>query len=128
LWGGGSADAMPGTRYMASHPEVVEERKFCRMIDDTPRAEHFKLSTQGMYGKRGFNDRIVFSYPRVTILFEFKRDDPNPKKRKGPEKLQKYRHKCFKEMLIPCYVVYKANEAYRIFRREVRKAKEGIHS
>lgn len=101
---------------MRRKPEKVEEGKF---VTKCNRAgyEAIKLSTQGMYGKRGFNDRCVFAYPCVTVLFEFKR--------KGEEarKLQKARHRKFKKLRIPCYVVFTCAKAWKLLQREVKRAK-----
>ena len=98
-------------------PEKVEENKFVAMVG-LAKGEAIKLSTQGMYGKRGFNDRCAFMWPRVVVLFEFKRRGQKARK------LQKYRHRRFKEMDIPCYVVYSARKAWKILQEHVREAKK----
>lgn len=101
---------------MRRKPEKVEENKFVAKCNRA-RYEAIKLSTQGMYGKRGFNDRCVFAYPRVVVLFEFKR------KGEQARKLQKARHRKFKQMDIPCYVVYTCKKAWRILQRHIKEAK-----
>lgn len=110
----------------SSRPEKVEERKFTAAVGRM-KGEAFKLSTQGMYGKRGFNDRCVFIYPGVVVLFEFKRRGKDGK----VMKLQRYRHRQFKRMRIPCYVVYTAKRALEILKREIKEAKakaKGLHA
>jgi len=101
---------------MRRKPEKIEENKFVTMCN---RAEYeaVKLSTQGMYGKRGFNDRCVFAFPGVVALFEFKRIGEEARK------LQKARHRKFKKLRIPTYVVYTAKEAWKILQKRIRLAK-----
>jgi len=102
---------------MRRKPEKIEENKFVTKVNRAG-GEAIKLSTQGMYGKRGFNDRCAFMYPGVTALFEFKRKGEKAKK------LQKARHRKFKKMEIPCYVVFTCAKAWRILTRLVKEAKK----
>lgn len=97
-------------------PEKVEENKFRAKVDKMG-GEAIKLSTQGMYGKRGFNDRCVFMYPGVVVLFEFKRQGEKARK------LQSYRHRKFKKMQIPCYVVFSCKKAVEILKKHIKRAK-----
>lgn len=101
---------------MRRKPEKIEENKFVTKVNRAG-GEAIKLSTQGMYGKRGFNDRCVFMYPKVVALFEFKRKGEKAKK------LQKARHRKFKKMEIPCYVVFTCAKAWRLLQRLVKEAK-----
>ncbi len=99
-----------------SKPEKVEENKFvakCRKH----KMLAIKLSTQGMYGRRGLNDRCAFAHPRVTVLFEFKR------KGQVARKLQKYMHREFKRMDIPCYVVYTCKKAWSLLQYHIKEAR-----
>lgn len=101
---------------MRRKPEKIEENKFVAKCNRAG-YEAIKLSTQGMYGKRGFNDRCVFAFPRVVALFEFKRKGEKAKK------LQLARHRKFRKMDIPCYVVYTCEKAWTILQRHIKQAK-----
>lgn len=78
-----------------------------------------KLSTQGPYGRRGRNDRLVLAGPpKVVALFEFKDLDGEV------EKLQDYMHRKYQKMGFDSYVVYSCNEAWEILESLVAKAKK----
>jgi len=97
-------------------PEKIEENKFVAKCNRAG-YEAIKLSTQGMYGKRGFNDRCVFAYPCVVALFEFKKVGEKARK------LQKARHRKFKQMEVPCYVVFTCAKAWKLLQRRITIAK-----
>lgn len=93
--------------------EKTEENKFVKKVESRS-GEAIKLQTQGPYGKGGYNDRLVLMPGRVIVLFEFKRQGKSATQR------QNYRHRRFKKMGIPCYVVYTSAEAIQILDQEIR--------
>ena len=103
--------------------EKVEENKFVKKVTRELDAECIKLSTAGMYGRRGRADRLVLLPGEKVVFFEFKRDGEEPTKQQAKH------HKRLRSLGFKVYVVYRAQVAYEICRKALRSkaVPEGVH-
>src|ERR1700739_2347358 len=102
--------------FEVSKLEKVEEKKFVLKVEACGWFT-YKLQMIGPFGKKGYNDRIVWADHGVSALFEFKQEG------EVAEKLQDYRHRQLKALGHHIYVVVFAEEAFNILIRLVEEAK-----
>lgn len=95
--------------------EKEDERRFSRMVEQMGLLQ-LKLNVSG---KRGWPDRLILGWNGLAILFEFKRPDGTGEVRP----LQKFIHEAIKTRGHKVYVVETKEEALKILKAEIRKAK-----
>jgi hypothetical protein len=96
--------------------EKVEENKFVRKCESRG-WPCIKLATQGGYGRKGYNDRLVLAPFGTTAVFEFKRIG------EVARKLQDYRHRRLARLSHNTYVIYSSDAAFKILKALVKAAK-----
>ena len=92
--------------------EKTEENRFVQYVRDSG-WKAVKLTTAGVYGEVGWNDRMVLAPWGIAIFFEFKREG------EGPTKIQHARHRELRRMGFETHVVYTSDEAKTILHRAI---------
>lgn len=97
-----------------SKAEIVAERRFVRWVKDGG-GDAIKLSTQGAFGRRGRNDRLVMMPGKFTALVEFKKEGEEP------TALQDFTHRLYRKMGFPVFVAHSFDSARRFIEKERKR-------